>query len=99
MRRESPDGKVEIVVQDRPFSFPHDLCLNQSGQLIVSDGYGKCLWRAMEGQAPQKWIASDKFDNPVGMAYHGGKIYLADSRAKQVFVIDADGKVEPLVKQ
>lgn len=98
VRRVTPEGKLEVVVEDRPFAFPHDICLLPSGQAVVSDGYGKCLWRITEGQPPEKWAAVPAFDNPVGIAEHGGKIYVADSRAKMVFVVDGDGNVTPLWK-
>ncbi len=96
LRRLTPDGKLEIVVRGQPFQFPHDVCLTEDGTAIVSDGYGKCLWKVAPGEKPQQWVRSPSFDNPVGLAYHNGKVYVADSRAKMVFVVDAEGKVTPL---
>ncbi len=97
VRKVTADGKVEIMVKDRPFTFPHDLSFNQDQQLIVSDGYGKCLWRWSAGKDPEKWVSSPMFDNPIGLAFSDGKLYVADSRAKQVFVVDNQGKVSSLI--
>ena len=92
------DGELEVIVEGQPFQFPNDMCYGKSGQLVVSDGYGKCLWRVASGKKPEKWVSASEFQNPVGIFCHGDKVYVADSRARQVWVVDAAGKVSPLVK-
>ncbi len=96
LRRVAADGKVEVVVSGQPFAFPHDVCLTADGSAVVSDGYGKCLWRITTNGKPEKWVSSPQFDNPVGLAFHEGKVYVADSRAKMVFVVDEKGNVSRL---
>ena len=104
VRRMSPslekkDKKLEIVVEDQPFAFPQDLVYDAKGRLIVSDGYGKCLWRVEPGKKPEKWVASPKFQHLVGLAYYKGKVYVADSIGKQIWVVDESGDVVPLLEK
>ncbi len=99
VRSLGADGKVEVVVSGRPFAFPHDICWMGEGTAVVSDGYGKCLWQVRAGEEPKKWVSSPLFDNPVGLACRDGKVYVADSRAQMVFVVDSSGKVSPLWKK
>ncbi len=98
LRRVSGDGQVEVVVEKQPFEFPNDVTLLDDKTAIVSDGYGKCLWKVAEGEAPAKWSQGDMFKNPVGLTSADGKVWTADSRAAGIMETGADGTAQPLLK-
>ncbi len=97
VRRMVKEGEFEVLVKGQPFQFPNDICYDDAHRLVVSDGYGKCLWRVTPGKPPEKWVTASEFKNPVGLFCRGGKVYVADSRAQQVWVVDGQGKVTPLI--
>ena len=100
IRRFAPDGTEEVIVADLAFEFPHQLVV-QAETVIVSDGYGKCLWRVPRaGGDPEKWVESEEFANPVGLAVRGEEILVVDPRSPDpgggLFAISADGMVNRL---
>lgn len=100
LRRFAPDGTVETLVEEVIFDFPHQLVLHDD-VAIVSDGYGKCLWRVpREGGAPEKWVEGDPFGNPVGLATLEENILVVDPRSPNpgggLFSISPDGIVNRL---
>lgn len=97
LHRIAPDGKAEVIVKDRPFQFPHTVVVNADLTAYVCDGYAKTIWRIPQGGEPAALVKGEPFVNPVGMALHRGKIYVADPRATGVYEIDMEGKVTPLV--
>lgn len=94
--RVLPDGKVETVVKGRAFQFPHAVVVDKAGAAYVCDGYAKTIWKIEADGKPQKWATSDSFANPVGLAWRQDALLVVDSRAKAVFQINPEGKVEPL---
>lgn len=52
--RFTADGKSEPVVKGRPFRFPHGIAVAKDGVAYVTDGYGKCVWKIVEGKEPTK---------------------------------------------
>ena len=99
--RVTPDRKVEAVIGNRQFDFPHDVALDGKGTAYISDGYGKAIWKLAPGGKPEKWIADKQLVNPVGLAWHAGELFIADpnpkSKTGQVYKADASGKLSPLV--
>jgi len=95
--RVSAEGKVEVAVTGRRFRYPHDVAVKADGSLYVSDGYRKTVWMIAPGEEPKPWLSGEPLENPVGLAWRGDSLLVADSRAKQVFAADADGKLTPLV--
>jgi streptogramin lyase len=97
----SPEGKVEAAVSDRPFQFPNDVALDGKGNVFVSDGYAKTIWKLASGGKPTSWIADKQLINPVGLAWHDGSLLIADpnpqAKTGQVYKADATGKLSPLV--
>jgi sugar lactone lactonase YvrE len=97
--RISPDGKVETVVSGRPFQFPNDVAIAPDGTAYVSDGYAKTIWKLDASGKPQVFI-SKGLVNPVGLAWHGSGLVIADPNPKtnkgQVYQADASGKLTPL---
>jgi sugar lactone lactonase YvrE len=94
--RISPDGKAEPFLAEQPMAFPHGIALDSKGVACVSDGYGKAIWKIDESAKASKWAEGAPFVNPMGIALHGETLFVADSRAKQIFQVDASGKITPL---
>lgn len=96
IRQVNASGEVSTLVKDRPFQFPGDMSATADGHLLVSDSYGKCVWRMKPGEAAQKWVA-EGLKHPVGVATQGERVFVVDARAKMVFEIQADGSLKPLL--
>lgn len=94
--RVSADRKVEVIVAGRALQFPHAVVLDRDGHPYLSDGYGKAIWKVDgEGNAT-KWVSGEPLVNPVGMAWQGDKLLVADPRAKALFQIDLEGKISAI---
>lgn len=90
IQRVAQDGKVDVIVKDAPFEYPHQILLRDE-TLYVSDGYGKAIWKVtLDGQA-EKWISGPPFDNPVGIAWQGENLLVIDPRANALFSAAPDG--------
>lgn len=94
--RVSTKGKVEVVVKGRVFGFAHDVALDAHGVAYISDGYGHAIWKVEPDKAPVVWVEGDPLVNPVGLAWQGKDLLVADPRAKAIFRIDPAGKVSPV---
>lgn len=97
--RFSPDGKKEVLVQGRPFQFPHHVAVDEEDVLYIADNYASAIWKVAPGSQPAKFVEGKPLAKPVGVAWQGKTLLVADPHAQQVFRIDADGKVKPLVGQ
>lgn len=91
--RVTPDAKVEVVVEGRPWGFPHEVELDKDKTAFVTDGYGKCVWKVPLGGKPEKLASGEPLVNPVGLTWQGETLLVIDSRAKGVFAIDSIGKL------
>jgi len=85
---------ADVLVADRPFDFPADMVALADGTVVVSDSYGKCLWRVSPTGEVAKWISDPRFMHPVGLATDGQQVFVADPRAKAIFRVHADGSVD-----
>lgn len=94
--RVTPDAKVEIVVEGRPWQFPHEVELDKDKTAFVTDGYGKGVWKVPFGGKPEKVFAGEPLVNPVGLTWQDGKLLVIDPRAKGVFAVDLSGKLSPV---
>lgn len=94
----SADGKVSVIVEGRPFGFPHDVVVLEDGTALITDGYAKALWKVTPGTKPEKWVSGEPFKNPVGITLQGKNILVADPHAKTVFSIDPEKKITDLLK-
>jgi len=94
----APDRKVSVVVEGRPFNFPHDVVVREDGAAIVSDGYEKALWKVTPDGKAEKWVSGEPFKNPVGIALQGKNILVADPHAKTVFSIDPEKAITDLLQ-
>jgi sugar lactone lactonase YvrE len=94
--RLAPDGKQTVVVEGRPFEFPHSVQLSPEGTAFVSDGYGKTIWRVSADGKPTALVSGAPLVNPVGLAWRGENLLVADPQANAVFEITPDGKLTRL---
>lgn len=94
--RIAPDGKQTIVVEGRPFKFPNSVVLSPVGTAFVSDGYGKTIWKVPADGKPTEFASGTPLVNPVGLAWRGENLLVADPQANAVFEITPDGKLTTL---
>ncbi len=98
VKRISPDGKIEVLVKGRPFEFPHQVAVGENDELYIADNYAGCIWKVPPGEKPVKFAQGKRLEKPVGIARIGKILYVADPHARQVFSLDAEGKITPVVK-
>ncbi len=91
--RVTPDAKIEVVVEGRPWGFPHEIELDKNKTAFVTDGYGKCVWKVPLGGKPEKLVSGEPLVNPVGLTWQGETLLVIDPRTKGVFAIDSKGKL------
>lgn len=97
--RVTPDGKLEAVVEGRPFLFPHNIALAPDKTAYVTDGYSKAVWKIPPGGKPEKWVSGEPLVNPVGLAWRKANLLVVDPRANAVLEITPDGKVAKLAAE
>ena len=94
--RVTADAKVEIVVEGRPWQFPHEVELDKGKTAFVTDGYGKAVWKVPFGGKPEKVVSGEPLVNPVGLTWQDGKLLVIDPRSKGIFAVDSSGKLSPV---
>ena len=91
-------GEIETMVKGRPFRFPHHIALDSQGIAYVPDGFAKTIWKIEPGTEPVALCQGEPLDNPVGIAVQGDNLLISDSRARMLFQVDPQGKIQPLLK-
>lgn len=89
------DGTLEPVVKGRPFNFAHHIAVDNDGNAYIADGYEKALWK-FNGKEVGKVFAGEPLVNPVGVFWTGEKLLVVDPRAKALFTLTAENKLEPI---
>jgi len=95
----SPDAKKTVVVKGQPLpekSFPAGIVVGKDGAAYIADGYNKTVWKVAADGKPVKLIAGEPLVHPVGLAWRGEKLLVADPRAKGLIEVDLDGKATKL---
>lgn len=84
------------VVQGRPYQYPNGLAwVGDYG--LVTDGYGKAIWMFDRDGRTELWLQGHPLLGPVGVSAHGGAVWVADPKAKQVFRLNqVDKSVQPV---
>lgn len=83
--------KSEVVVQGRPYQYPNGLAwLGDYG--LVTDGYSNVVWRFDREGRTEPWLQGKPLVGPVGISVHGGSVWIADPKAKQVFRFEQSDK-------
>lgn len=90
------DGKVETVVKGRPMQFPHNIALDKEQNAYICDNYSHAIWKIAPEGKPEKWLSGEPLDMPVGIAFSGELLLIADPHAKMVFEASLDGKPTPV---
>jgi hypothetical protein len=97
VQRFSGDGTAQTLVKGQPFQFPHHVAVGRDDVLYIADNYASCVWKVAPGSGPVKFVEGRPLVKPVGVFWEGKSLLVADPHAKQVFRVDAEGKIEPLV--
>ena len=92
----TPEAKVEVIVEGRPFQFPHEVELGKDKTAYVTDGYSKAVWKIPFGGKPTKLVEGEPLKNPVGLTWQGETLLVIDPHAKGLFSIGTDGKISPV---
>jgi sugar lactone lactonase YvrE len=90
--RLDAEGKAEPVVSGRPFEFPSSVVVGDDLTAYVCDTYAKAIWKVPLGKPPEKLHAGDPLVSPVGLAWQGPDLLVADPRAKAVIRITPAGE-------
>lgn len=93
----TPEGESTAVVSKRTFEFPHQVVVDKDGNAYVSDGYRKAIWKITKGGKPEILVEGEPLDNPVGISLAGDELRVTDPRARKVFRLTTDGKLETLI--
>ena len=96
IKRISSDGKLETIVEGRPFKFPSNIVVDSEGTAYVCDSYAKAIWKVPAGGKPEKLVEGEPMQHPVGLCWHGKKLLVADPHAKAIFEIALEGTVKKL---
>lgn len=91
------EGREEVIVDDRPFEFPHQVVVDSQDRAWVTDGYKKALWMIPPGEAPRIVFSGEPLMNPVGLFLFEDSPVIVDPHAQQVFRM-RDGKPEPWIR-
>jgi sugar lactone lactonase YvrE len=91
-----PDGKTESVVSGKPFQFPHNIAIDKQENAYICDNYSSAVWKVAPGGEPQKWLADKPLNRPVGIAFAGDRLLIADPHAKEIFEATLEGKISPV---
>lgn len=94
----TPDGKTDVIVASRQFDFPHQVAVNAQGEAFITDGYGKAIWKVVNGEAPQRVFQGEPLINPVGISLIGNEWMVTDPRGAKVFKFDNNNQPTVLVE-
>jgi streptogramin lyase len=97
--RIAADGTQQNIVTGRPFQFPHHIVLADDDTAYLSDGYAKAIWKIPPGGKPTRFAAGSPLANPVGLAWRGENLLVADPQAQAIFQVRPDGKLTALELQ
>ncbi|MFO1021525.1 MAG: NHL repeat-containing protein [Planctomycetales bacterium] len=89
------DGKVTPVVTGRTLQFPQGIAVGTDKAVYVSDSYGKAIWKIPAGGQPAKW-AAEGLKGPLGIAFQGTNLIVADPQLPALLSVDPAGKVSSL---
>lgn len=97
VHRFNAEGKSETLIEGRPFQFPQQVAIDPEDNLYIADNYASAIWKVPPGKPPEKFVEGKPLEKPVGVAWQGKTLLIADPHAKQVFAADAKGQLKPLV--
>lgn len=77
--RVSPEGTIEPLAK-APFEFAHHVVVDPEGNAYVADNYAKAIWRVTPEGEQQQWFQGEPLDMPVGLAWSGTSLLIADPK-------------------
>jgi sugar lactone lactonase YvrE len=95
----APDAKQSVVLKGQPLaapSFPAGIVVGKDGTAYIADGYNHAIWKVAADGKPEKLAAGAPLMHPVGLAWRGEKLLVADPRAKGLIEVDLEGKATML---
>ncbi len=100
VRKIGEQGKIETLISGRPFQMPHH-CEIVDKNIFVADNYANTIWKsAISTDAkPEAYVTGAPMQKPVGLCRYKEGFLVADPHAKQIFVINKDGEVSPLLSK
>ncbi len=98
--RFDKDQKAEPLFNGVRFQFGHHIAFDPKGNLYVSDGYAKTIWRISPEGRQESLIQGDPLKNPVGLTYHRNRLIVADPHQKMVYEVNLEGTphLQPILK-
>ena len=94
--RIASEGKVETVIAGKPLQFPNAVALDRDANAYLCDGYAKSIVKVSPDSKPVTLVEGAPLKGPVGIAWHKGRLLVADPQAVKVFSLSLDGKLTPL---
>jgi outer membrane protein assembly factor BamB len=85
-----PDGTIEFIIKDHPFSLPHNIVRLDDGTMFVTDNYEHCVWKIAADGKPEKFVSGPPLDRPVGLCRSGENLLIADPHIKTIFSLAPD---------
>lgn len=80
-----------------PAQFPQQLASDaDEATLYLADSHGRTIWRIGASAKAEAWLQGEPLQHPVGLCWHGDRLYIADPRARAVLVADRTGKLSRL---
>jgi streptogramin lyase len=97
--RVSAGGVVRPIVTGRPFRFPCAVLRDEANSgFVVSDSYAATLWFVSSDGKVHRWVKGAPLVRPEGLARDcSGAVLVADPGARQVFRINSEHDLEPLI--
>ncbi len=99
LMRVDDQGKVEPLLENPPFEFPHDAAFHRNGNFYVTDGYARAIWQVSPQGEVSALVQGDPLMSPQGLAVDGkGNLLVADAHARSVFLVTPEGKISTLAR-
>ncbi len=90
IQKVTPDGKIEPLVKDHPFGFPHNIVRMEDGTMFVTDNYLFAVWKVSADGKPEKFVSGAPLDRPVGLCRSGANLLIADPHIRTIFTLAPD---------
>lgn len=90
IQKVTPDGKIEPWIKDHPFNLPHNIVRIDDGTFFVTDNYEHAVWKIAADGIPEKFVAGEPLDRPVGLCRSGANLLIADPHIRTIFSLAPD---------
>ena len=97
IQKVTPAGVIEPWIKDHPFNLPHNIVRMDDGTFYVTDNYEHCVWKIAADAKPEKFVAGEPLDRPVGLCRSGENLLIADPHIRTIFTLAPDKSLTVLV--